>query len=182
MKIKAYYSIAVDGKVIMRRRLARSYLQAFSRLLLVQMQQSGVSIPDTSNTPGTRSVNNSNFACNAAANTDTNGIVVGTGSTGVATTDYALQTKVAHGSSAGQLQYMVQQFSGPFQTASVNYFNLIRSFGNASGGTIGINEIGLYAALGVGGFGCMIRDVLGSTVNVANTQTLTVTYQISVAL
>jgi len=79
-----------------------------------------------------------------ASGADTRGLVVGTGTNAVTIADYALQTKIAHGISAGQLQYGSHTFIAPVTTGSNNDWYASRSFTNGSGGSITVNEIGIY--------------------------------------
>lgn len=74
---------------------------------------------------------------------DIRGIVVGTGTTPVEYDDYKLETKIAHGAGAGQFMYGAVDVAAV--AAAANHINLTvsRSFTNASGGAITINEIGL---------------------------------------
>lgn len=114
------------------------------------------------------------------------GIVVGTGSTAVTPTDYALETKVAHGTSSSQLQHFGHLVSEVTVSAPNASFDIERIFRNSSGGSIIINEIGLQAsshAFGTTGFNfLLIRDVISPTVTVANGEYLKVKYTIQVTV
>jgi len=107
-----------------------------------------------------------------------NGIVVGTGSTAWTFEDYKLETLIAHGNGAGQLSYVVTETITDAFVGDVVTTTGQRYFNNNSGGTIGINEVGLYTVSSVG-YGLATRDVLGATVDVPNAGQLLVTYQIS---
>lgn len=109
------------------------------------------------------------------------GIAVGTGTTPVDTLDYNLETKVAHGVGAGQLQYGASTMNTPLEVgANVDYV-FTRSYVNGSGGTINITETGLLVTGKDAGlaqiYACIIHDVF-ALVAVANGQTLTVTYTV----
>jgi hypothetical protein len=118
------------------------------------------------------------------------GIVVGTGVNAVSPTDYALQTKVAHGRAATQMEYggcepINIAFADPNGT-----FDLRRYFTNLSGGGIIIQEVGIYA--GACTYGplagaefawsfCICRDLTGGVL-VNNTELLRVTYTIQITV
>jgi hypothetical protein len=118
------------------------------------------------------------------------GIVVGTGNNPVAPGDYALQTQVAQGRAAGQLEYggcewVNMAFADPNGTV-----DLRRYFTNLSGGGITIEEVGiygsgtLYASAGLGGRAwpfAFARDLTGG-VAVADTELLRVTYTIQITV
>jgi hypothetical protein len=112
------------------------------------------------------------------------GVVVGTGLNVVTPTDYALQTQVAHGRAAGQLEYSGGGVRNLLIAAPNVTMNIVRYFENHSGGDITINECGIYAA-GCSYNGqanhyawsfCIARDLLGAPVVVADTELLRVTY------
>jgi hypothetical protein len=115
------------------------------------------------------------------------GIVVGTGVAAVTPTDYALGTRLAHGSAAGQLEY------GGCELLSITFanpngqFTIRRYFTNNSGGTITVQEAGIYS---VGTYApvpwyawpfCIARDLTGA-VAVANTELLRVTYVVQITV
>ena len=102
-------------------------------------------------TGGTTRTQNTNIAmtCTAALGDTTNGMVVGTGTNAVTITDYALQTKIAHGTGASQLQYAAQLFNDTDVTVSGStcYYDLTRTFTNGSGSDITVTEVGLYGKM-----------------------------------
>lgn len=112
------------------------------------------------------------------------GTRVGTGNTAVTITDYALQTPVAEGTGSGQMAHGAVTFGSPAADSTTSQFTITRNFTNSSGGSMTINEIGLYcrnfysieASLTVGYF-MIIRDVIGGGIAVPNGQTLTVNYR-----
>ncbi len=126
---------------------------------------------------------------NAALNIDTAGVVVGSGSTPPNISDYALGTRIAHGTGSGQLQYGAVTFGAPASDSTTSQFTVTRNFANASGSSVTVNEIGLYVtqyshvqypAHGQWPFTvvCMIlRDVISGGIAVPNGQTLTVNYR-----
>jgi len=71
---------------------------------------------------------------------DTEGIVVGTGATEPTRDDYALESKIPHGTGTGQLYYYANDiFYGS------DYVEARRTFANQSGADITVREVGLMA-------------------------------------
>ena len=119
------------------------------------------------------------WKCNGAANDDTLGIVVGSGTTPVTIDDYQLATQIVHGSSAGQLSYGATTFNAPVTSGKDRYFEVVRTFTNNSGGTVTVREIGLHSRNEAGTYSFLsLRDVLVSAIDVTDTKVLTVTYMI----
>jgi hypothetical protein len=111
---------------------------------------------------------------------------VGTGNTAVTTDDYKLQTRVAHGTGAGQLKYFgstVENFLVG-DTPGEASFDVVRFFENVSGGAIEIKETALYCGRNSSGNAdeayCIARHVLAAPVNVLNTEVVRVTYRFKV--
>jgi len=109
-----------------------------------------------------------------------NGIIVGTGNTAVASTDYFLQTYILNGVTSGKLEYCGNSFTAPVVSAPSASFTMNRIFRNSSGGDITIKEIGISSAsecIGNTWYSFLIvRDVLGVPVTMANGDYLKVTY------
>jgi predicted outer membrane repeat protein len=183
-----------NGKVTEHRvQKSESFLAQFLQLLYVQMTyqpDSIMSVRDTSNVlrdvksylstgTGNRNVT---FDMANVANDTTFGILVGTGNTAPTITDYMMETLIAHGVGAGQLQYGAVTFGAPASDATTSQITVTRNFANGSGGAITVNEIGL-ACRAVYGTGTsienflIVRDVIGGGINVPNGQTLTVNYR-----
>lgn len=115
------------------------------------------------------------------------GIVVGTGSTAVTPTDFALATQIADGTSSGQLEHFSCAGTNLTTSSSQGSFDLERLFRNSSGGTITINEVGLYTsfhtASGVlGNNYCIIRDLVSPGFAVNNGEYMRIIYTISVSV
>jgi hypothetical protein len=123
----------------------------------------------------------------AAAGIDTKGIVVGSGSNPESFEDYALQSRILNGTTAGRLSYIQSEpvavsYDAGTLTLTVTH---ARFFNNNSGGPIDVNEVGIYL-VGKTGYGgtsnitwMAARDRLGATVTVPDTGQLKVTYTIS---
>ena len=113
------------------------------------------------------------------------GIQVGTGTNAVTPTDTTLQTRIAHGRGTGQLEYGGCELVGIAFSDPNGEFTLRRYFTNHSGGSITVNEVGIYAigtkyatsytTLGAWSF-LIARDIVSPGVAVANTELLRVTY------
>lgn len=159
---------------------SRSYVLAMADLVYTNMKPGNQSIPDTSNTSRTQGPSGAgNMQVAASATNAAYGIVVGTGTNGVAIADYALQTLIAHGVGAGQLSYGAVTVTAPATNGSTRQFTVIRTLTNGSGGTITIQELGVYAYGGTYYY-CIIRDRYVGGYALTNGHALTITYTISV--
>ena len=118
------------------------------------------------------------LSCEAGAGDVNYGIVVGTGTNAPASDDYDLQTKIAHGSSAGQLQYGATTVAQAAVVGANVDMLFSRVFVNASGGSITLKEAGLivrHALIGTTGYYFLvIRDAVDQ--EVADTYIAVVTY------
>lgn len=175
-----------DGNVTNRigPKRSESFVRQFLELLWIVVcpvpEVMTYSVKDTGNTLRAICESGLTFACNAGAGVVTFGSVVGTGTTAPTIDDYALETIIAHGVGAGQLQYSAITFGAPASDATTSQFTITRNFANASGGAITVNEIGLYVkgfVYSTTYYFMTIRDVIGGGINVPNGQTLTVNYR-----
>lgn len=74
------------------------------------------------------------------------GILIGTGVTPVATTDFRIEAIIPHGNGAGQLYRQAQGVNpSPVPIAGGYQVQMFRQFDNNSGGPITISEVGIYA-------------------------------------
>jgi len=114
------------------------------------------------------------------------GIVVGSGTNPNTTSTYALQTPIANGTSAGQLQYgstgvSALAISGNTVTVTIN-----RALTNSSGGTVTITEVAMYGAINNGGgttyYFAITRDVLSTAINLANGASTTIYYNLQLTI
>lgn len=149
MKIQLYTKftgIDKNGNIIAERKWeeANSLVQAFPAILSCLMFGVTVgSVPDTTNTNRTVTVNSAFLITGGTAGVTTTGILAGTGSTPVAITNYAMETLIAHGTGAGQLQYSTYNLAIPWTVSGGDaYFVSERTLTNGSGGNITINEVG----------------------------------------
>jgi hypothetical protein len=125
------------------------------------------------------------IAGNAGAGVDTYGIQVGTSNTAFNKNQYALQAKIAHGTGAGQLQYLASSVETVTAEDSIERFRVVRGFTNGSGSTITVKEIGLVIANQKEGLTLynflMARDVLTTPQDVPDGSTLTIRYRIYIS-
>lgn len=105
---------------------------------------------------------------------DTTGILVGTGTNAPANDDYTLQTKIAHGSGAGQLVHGTANVSCPTIVGANVDMVISRPFTNASGGSITVREVGVQTKLYNANLTLLLRDSVNQTI--ANGEFSLVTY------
>lgn len=123
---------------------------------------------------------NMSLRTDASTATSTYGIHVGTSTAAESINDTSLTTQIAHGTSAGQLQYGAVSYAAPSTTATTTTFRVTRVFTNGSGGTITVQEIGLVSQNGSNSF-LLIRDLTGA-VAVTNGAQLTVNYDFTTTI
>ena len=196
-ELTAYCELVVrkkDGSIRERREFpSKSFVRQFFDLLLVQMQMvqelAPVQIRDVSDTLRDIAMSSLNFSADAAIGIDTYGIVAGTGNTAPTIDDYALETQIADGVAAGELQYGNVAFGLPASNITTSHFTLTRDLANNSGGLITVNEIGLYVLGRQGSYlnpgdaaitysFLTIRDVVAGGINIPDGDTLTVNYRL----
>lgn len=107
------------------------------------------------------------------------GLQVGTGNTTVNIDDRSLETEVVNGEASGQMRQFGQIIDDFQISGSTASFKLIKYFENVSGGTIDIDEVGLYSTTDefdgqMYGVVCIWREVLSSTQTVLNNEILKV--------
>ena len=176
-----YYSYQVkgaDGRITVpfRRRVAHSFLKQYTQFLYLKfVSPTGESVTDTGGTGRTVTYDTS-CDTNTAAGTATEGLVVGTGTNAVAFTNTALQTRIVHGTGSGQLSYGASVVNLPSSDSTSTTLILTRVFSNASGGSITVSEIGVYATMSGSSSWqfCLVRDL--ATIVLANGDQLTLNY------
>lgn len=110
------------------------------------------------------------------------GIVVGSGNTAESFGSYALTSKIANGTGAGQLSYAAGEAFDLTWSSGTREFSLLarRYFNNNSGAAIDVNEVGWYADYIYDGSyvkNLMLnRDLLPSTLSIPNGGRLKVDY------
>jgi len=174
---------------------AESFTRQFMDLLLVSMlgapESQGLEIKDVAGNNQWIRHSIYTFRCNALANDDLFGMVVGTGSTAPTISDYAMETQIADGVGGGELEYGNQAYGLPTSNLTTSHFTLTRNFSNLSGADITVYEIGLYLMACIGSalyeeaislddyykYFMTIRDVIGAGILVQAGETLTVNYR-----
>jgi len=178
--IGLYYQITVkdkNGKIVSKTRQRRSKSIVVAFLEILQNLAFGVNL--THKVPiggGTATMykHETNFKLNAGVGVVANGIVIGTGTTPPANDDYVLETLIAHGSGATQINYAAVSMIAAQEVGANVDFQVIRAMQNLSGNTINVTEAGIYAICYSDNY-CIVHDIF-TAVPVADGETITVTY------
>ena len=185
--VELFYSLSVtnpDGIISYNsnRRPAHSFLKQFLQLIfnLYWSEETPTSITQIS---GAATTTLSDMTLDTTATTGQSGfgIQVGTGTGAESINDTALQTQIAHGTSAGELQYGTLTYAAPSTTATTTTFRFTRVFTNGSGGTVTVQGIGLASGDNSTNNFLWIRDLTGE-VAVADGQQLTVNYDLTTTI
>jgi len=127
-------------------------------------------------------INKEGFNTNDGSGDASYGIQVGTGTTANSTSTYALASQIANGTGSGQLSYGSHSYS--WATGGTSTV-VARAFSNSSGASVTVSEVGLVWASNSAGNPynfIMIRDVLSSSVTIANGGNATFQYTISITV
>ena len=190
MKTELWYSAVVrdqKGKVISReRRKSRSIVRGWADMLYVLLANVSWAIKLTNGTsPLVYSTDASNLRMTAAIAEDDRSLVVGSGDTAVTISDYAMETKIAEGAGAGQLNHQATTVNASIVAAPHCGFIIERAFTNNSGGDVTVREAGIHvsARLAAGtGYVLAIRDVLGVAQVIPNGGSLSINYTLRVTV
>jgi hypothetical protein len=174
-----------DGKVTDHRLMrSKSFVRQFLELLWIQCVQIPevltYSVRGTDNTLYDLFLSGWIFASNAGVGDTSFGTVVGSGTTAPAIDDYKLESIIAHGVGAGQLQYSAVTFGAPASDSTTSQFTITRDFANGSGAAVTVNEVGLYVkgyTYNLAHYFLAIRDVIAGGISVPDGQTLTINYR-----
>lgn len=114
----------------------------------------------------------------APINASTWGIVVGTGDTAETNADYKLETQLTEGVTAGKITHGAVTVETTAVVGANVDLETKRSFPNNTGSTITIKEAGIYTEMHLAAYKyhCIIRDVLGTPIDVPDMCALTVYY------
>jgi len=178
-----YYSYQVKGadgriKVPFRKRICHSFVNPYIRLLYLKMV--GATTQSITDTGGvSRSINVfGQVRGDSTATTSTFGLVVGTGTNAESFSDTALQTQIAHGTTAGTLDYGASVVNQASSDSTSTTMICTRVFANSSGGSIAVTEIGVYWQIVDSGSTnrqfCIARDL--ATIALLNGDQLTLNY------
>ena len=167
------------GKTVYKKRFrSKSWVKNFVEILRSQFANEDATVKATDGNDYILSVDY--IFVKASEGEDTFGIQVGSGTTSPTPNDYILDNKINHGTGAGELRYgNVTVETVSVTDTNVSQFRVIRVFTNDSGGSVDVNEIGLVASFS-GYYVLIARDVLASTVTLADGETLTVRYIVKV--
>lgn len=105
-----------------------------------------LNVRDTANALFTFDANNiaaHGLDVSAAVSDTTHGILVGTGTTAATKDDHTIETLIADGAGAGQLEYGAMVVSGSNAVSGGYRVSLSRQFDNDSGSTITVRECGV---------------------------------------
>ena len=156
---------------------SRSFLIAYLELIYTNLANQSKNIEDITNTSRTVSRHQYNLHIEGGASNDALGIVVGTGTTATTDQDYSLETKIAHGTGAGELEYGAQTIGDPSESGGNVDMVLTRIFTNGSGDSITVNECGCYCYGNLTPYTfCILRDIISPGEAVADTEALTCEY------
>lgn len=180
-KIEALYTLEVKdkkGKTISKvTKPCESFVLQFMQLLEAQLDPANaVVIKDVAAANKTCNDDNNTLNSCAPVTNELYGLSVGTGVTPVVNADYVMETKIAHGVGAGELQHGASSMVTSAEVGANVDCQLIRTFTNGSGNTINVTEIGIIS-LGNDGaaqYFLTLHEIVTLTA-VANGQTLTVT-------
>jgi len=98
----------------------------------------------------------------------TRGVVVGSGSGAPSFSNYALGSKIAHGTGTGQLYYYQSTIIAYYVTSTKYQYVWERQIANKSGADITVNEMGQYTYLNTVFIFMVCRDVISGGINLSN--------------
>ena len=200
--MKVMCRLYIDDKVVQDFQ-SRSFVKGFMFTLYSMLSFANTTLLDITNTSKTTSVNmygnfyasgcgsNSRNPHNLSQNDNTtfslctdNGIQIGTGTNVVTPTDYALQTQIASGTSATQMEYFSSGVLNAVTVSGSNAsFAVERIFRNSSSGSITVNEVGLYGTMNgsvADDHFQFIRDIVSGGQVVADGEYLRVIYTVQI--
>lgn len=185
MTLKTHIKILKENGEIEQQFEPHSFVRALIDILSSQLIGGAVTTatPDTANVTHSITGSGANFGIVAAAGSTATGIVAGTGTNPVDLANYALQTLIAEGNGAGQLNYQAVSFMNALTSGTTRKVTFSRQLKNNTASDITVNEIGLYAT---GHDGATIRnyciDRTLSTFSIPAGSSRTIEYTISVTV
>ncbi len=192
--VEAGGKVVADGDTLTIQytiRLGAGFCIAYGEALQSFLEGSGVSITDISGTEhaiwsgqNTLAEHGKFWKIDSADNDDDYGLVVGTGTNAESQEDTKLQTLIVHGVGSGQLDYQAHSWATSTIVGANVDLILSRNFYNGSGGTITINEVGIYgracyyywSSVWYYFYFCTLRDKLDTPVTVNDTDSTTIQY------
>ncbi|MEM1562947.1 MAG: hypothetical protein QW734_07900 [Candidatus Bathyarchaeia archaeon] len=128
------------------------------------------------------------LSANAPANNDAYGIQVGGSDAPFSRTQYALGSKISHGTGSGQLVYGASTVESVVDEDTASSFRITRVFTNNSGASVVVREIGIAiyyrvvdGSTAVSVYFLAVRDLLPSPSSIPDGATMTVRYKVRVS-
>lgn len=160
---------------------ANSLVKGFLYILFCENKNASVYIVDTSSSSQYIDGSLNVFNITAPINNSLYGIVVGSNNTAVSISDNKLNTQISHGTGAGQLSHQAVDFPEAVNVSGSDCrFQIHRDFINNSGGSITIQEIGLYSKSYYSKYICFDRTLSSKTI--PNTEGASVTYTMLISV
>ncbi|MBA7515988.1 hypothetical protein ES705_08033 [subsurface metagenome] len=186
MKCELWYSVVVrdrHGKIVSReRRKSKSFLKQWNQLVYSHFSQLRLNMTCTDGVVREVGYTASSFHMAAAAGVTDYGIRVGTGNTPVAIDDYALETPIAEGIGAGEMEHLICTVTTSVVAAPSCSFLVSRSVVNNSGAEITVREAGIYMKIFTINYGCATRDVFGTPQAVPNGGSILINWTLRVTV
>jgi hypothetical protein len=156
-----------DKKIVSQsEKVANSFVAQFIGMLYQCMILSASNLKDVNGTTRDPHYYSHWWKIVAAVNDDAYGIVIGSDATAVSINDYSLNTKIAHGTGAGQMQYSAHNIDQAYIISDPSaWYDISRTFTNNSGSPINIKEVGIYINDGSPYYFCIERTLTDKTVN-----------------
>lgn len=189
MKRELWYSVVVrdrHGKVISReRRKSRSFVRQWNDIIyLLTTDQNGPIKCSDGTSPTVYTTDTHNLEMKAAIAESDRSTVVGSGNTAVTISDFQLETQIAEGTGAGQLNYQAGAVAASVVSAPTCGFLIERAFVNNSGGDVTARESAIYAEVRLSATFkaiMIVRDVFGSPQVIPDGGSLVVNYTLRVS-
>ena len=166
---------------------AHSIIQQLPHMLINGMNNSAVqTVLDIGNTARTLNTTSAGFdgsLMGGANESAGRGVQCGTGTTAVTMSDYKIQTVIANGTGAGQLQWAAEVAYSVSSSGTSRLITTSRAFTNNSAGAINVTEVALNMMWrdsgGTNRQFCICRDLLSFTIGIGATKTVTYTFTVS---
>jgi hypothetical protein len=162
-----------EGKLLRKRRFkSKTWVRNF--IAMINRSMGGDALMQMINGSWT---DRASWDVGAGTGNDSNGIQIGTGSNPWAYDQYALQSKISHGTGVGQMLYGAVSVSSLITITNGIKFVISRIFTNGTSSSITVREISLVSwAYGWNDWRILARDVLSPAVDVPAGSSLTVRY------
>lgn len=186
LKLEIIRTWKKDGKIVkVRKKQSRSFVKAWLQLIEMALAHpyntasDSVNITDTSNTARACSWATedaqTHWALEAPVSNTNYGVLIGTGTTAPATADYGMETLIAEGAGAGQMNYAATSVLAAGVSGANMEMEMTRAIVNNSGGSITVKEVGLVVQNATTWYFLIVRDAVNDAVS--DGQTYTITYK-----